>query len=380
VRFRSDPATPEEVGPSSLEVAIGEVLAARGRVGVLDPFQLPPVVAARRLLADTVAQLPIIAMRDGTPASYQPRVLTRPDPAEPRWLTIERMVNELTRHGRTVLEVTVWDGFGLPASVRVLDVDGLALDFDDYGRLASVTVTATNRRVPLSDALLVPYNGERNPAGGFGTSPIEDARPTFESFAALYQMAGSFWEAGYPSMAIRTKQRLSGRQADALKARMVGSWSRRHEPAVIDADGELVPLGASAAESQLVDSLAVVAAETARVFAMPASLLNAPAASSLTYATTESEFRRWLATGLQPMLMRLEDLFTRLLPAGSTARCDPSELTRSDVATRADAYSTILAGAAWMTPDEVRALEGLQPAGTTGATPLPVQIAAPAHA
>jgi HK97 family phage portal protein len=370
------PAT-APAAPSQLELALGDVITLRGRAGMLDPYQLPPVVAARRLIADTVAQLPMVAVQDGQPASWQPRVLTRPDPAEPRWLTIERLVNDLTRHGRAYLEVTLRDGFGLPYATRALDFDTLAVTFDPYGRLQTATEMASSRRIDTRDLVLIPYNGQRARDRGWGTSPIEDARPIFEGYAALYQMAASYWEAGYPSLAVTTKQRLSDKQADAIKSRIIASWSRRHEPAVIDADGELVPLGASAAEAQLVEALSVVVAETARVFAMPASLINAPAGSSLTYATTESEFRRWLATGLQPMLMRLEDAFTQLLPAQSSARCDASELTRSDVATRADAYATMLGGAPWMTPEEVRALEGLPPQPTTGQ--LPVQLTAPAH-
>jgi HK97 family phage portal protein len=372
-------AASEPPAASALEVAIGDVLAARGSAGILDPFELPPVVAARRLIADTVAQIPIVGMVDGQPAEWQPRILASPDPAEPRWLTIARLMNDLTRHGRGALEVTVRDGNGLAYAVRVLDHSNLELQFDRYGRLTSAMVLDSRRELALGDVVLIPYNGERAADGGFGTSPVQDARRTFEGYAALYQMAASYWEAGYPSMAVTTKQRLSDTQAERIKARIVASWSRRHEPAVIDADGELVPLGASAGEAQLVESLSVVVAEVARVFAMPASLINAPAGSSLTYATTESEFRRWLATGLQPMLMRLEDAFTQLLPRAYTARADASELTRSDVATRADAYATILAGQAWMTPAEVRQLEGL-PADPADSAALPaVTVTAEAH-
>jgi phage portal protein BeeE len=110
-------------------------------------------------------------------------------------------------------------------------------------------------------------------------------------------------------------------------------------------------------------------AEVARAYGMPPSLVNAPSGDSLTYSTTEGELRHWLATGLGRYLTRIEAAFSDLLPRGTTARFDTSELLRADLASRVAAYSTALAGAAWLKVDEVRAREGLDPMAGAPADP-----------
>jgi len=338
----------------------------------LDRFSLPPVVAARKLYADTVAQLPLVAIRDRSPRDDQPALLKRPDPAEPRWLTMHRAVNGLTRDGIVYLIVTARDAAGYAVAVRVADAGTVTPTLDPFGQLAAVSVQG--RPIDLSEVVAIPYNVDGQ---GRPSSPVDDAADVLDAFAALYCMAGSFWRAGYPSLAVTTSQRLTAAQASELKASLLAAWSESHVPAVLDNDAKIAPLGASAQESQLVDSFSVVVAEVARVFQIPPSLLNAPVAASLTYATTETEFRRWLATGLQPMLMRLEAAFSDLLPYGTTARFDTSELARADLAARANAYSTILAGQPWMTSEEVRSLEGLAPLEGAPVAPSPSSLPAP---
>ena len=52
-------------------------------------------------------------------------------------------------------------------------------------------------------------------------------------------MAGSFWVAGFPSIAVLVKQALNPTQTRELKDQVLGAWARRHEPAIVDRDGQL---------------------------------------------------------------------------------------------------------------------------------------------
>lgn len=356
-----DPGLGPEAGarPDPIAATITEAVAARTWGPELDPWQLPVVVACRGLIADTIAQLPLVTLQGRRPVAQQPTLTVRPNPLEPRWLTFHRLANNLTRYGYTWLVVTDTDAAGHAAAVRVVDPADAAAVFDPVtGDLDTVTYNGAEL-VPGLDVIWLPYHVDRR--GSLGTSPLLDAAGAVAYLTQLWTMAGSFWESGYPSLVVKVKQRLNPGQARRIKDDLIASLGGRHEPGVIDADGDIGPLGVSPLEAQLVESIGAANAEIARAFLMPPSLVNVASGDSLTYSTVEGEFRRWLATGLGSYLNRFESAFTDLSPDGQTCRFDTTELVRADFAARIEAYSGILAGQAWMTVDEVRDLEGLDP-------------------
>jgi hypothetical protein len=191
-----------------------------------------------------------------------------------------------------------------------------------------------------------------------------------EYLAALYDMAGSFWVAGFPSIAVLVKQALNPTQTQQLKDQVLGAWARRHEPAIVDRDGQLASIGSSAVESQLVESIAVANTEIARAFGVMPSLVNVAAGDSLTYATTEAEFSKWLKVGLGQYLSRIEAAFTDLTPYGTEVRFDTTELLRTDLVARWDAYAVGVQNG-WILPSEVREREGFPPLPAGAGLPAP---------
>jgi HK97 family phage portal protein len=355
---------------STIEAAIAAVIAQRAGAVALDPYALPVVVACRGLLADTLGQLPLITLRGRRPLPRQPTLTLRPNPGEFRWLTMHRLVNNLTRWGYTFLRVTDWTAAGNPAAVRVLDPSSAAPVWDPVtGALDTVWVDG-EELTPGLEVIWIPYRVER--AGSLGEAPLDACAEPLRLFAELFSMAGSFWETGYPSLIVEVAQRLAPGQAQAIKEQLITSMGGRHEPGVIDQDGKVSAIGSSAVEAQLVESIAVANAEIARAFLMPPSLVNVASGDSLTYSTVEGEMRRWLATGLGAYCNRIEAAFDDLTPQGQRTRFDTTELLRADLQSRVDAYATALGGAPWLTVDEVRDLEGLDPMAPTGApTPDP---------
>jgi HK97 family phage portal protein len=350
-----------------VEAALAELMRQRANGEDLDPWQLPVVVACRGLIADTMGQLPLITLRGRRPLPRQPTLTLRPNPHEPRWLTFHRLANQLTRAGYVFLLVTDTDASGRAAAVRVIDAADAAPTFDPVtGDLDTVSVNGVER-VPGLDVIWIPYTVERR--SSLGESPLAGCPAAMDFFAALFSMAGSFWEAGYPSLVVKVAHRLAPGQAQDIKRQLIESMGGRHEPGVIDQDGEIAALGSSAVEAQLVESIAMANAEVARAFRMPPSLVNVASGDSLTYTTVEGEMRRWLATGLGAYLSRVEAAFDDLTPAGQRTRFDTTELLRTDFTGRVEAYSTALAGQAWLSVDEVRDLEGLDPMTTTPPSP-----------
>ncbi len=346
-----------------VEAAIAALVAQRAAGDTLDPYALPVVVACRGLIADTLGQLPLITLRGRRPLPRQPTLTVRPNPHEPRWLTMHRIANQLTRYGHVFLAVTNTDASGRPAAVRVVDAADAAPTFDPVtGDLDTVSVAGVEL-VPGLDVIWIPYTVERR--ASIGDAPLDACARALELYAELFAMAGSFWEAGYPSLIVEVAQRLGPGQAQDIKRQLIESMGGRHDPGVIDSDGKISTIGSSAVEAQLVESIAVANAEIARAFRMPPSLVNVASGDSLTYATVEGEMRRWLATGLGAYTSRVEAAFDDLTANGQRTRFDTTELLRSDLVTRVEAYSTALAGAAWLSVDEVRDLEGLDPMDTT---------------
>jgi len=351
---------------------VADAVARRADGRTITPWELPSVVACRNAIADALRQLPIVAMRNGRPRPDQPTCYAQPDPDEPRGRTLERIAFQLTGPGHCWLWVTIPPpAGGFPGAIRLLDAEqATVVETDTYGRPTLIRDLAGLYHEPGSSIIRV-GNAQRT-AAELGTSPLAQCWRAIEDLCALFEMAGSFWQAGFPSVAMVVEHRLTKAQADELKARLLGAWARRHEPAVIDNGATLESVGSSAVESQLVESIDTANAEVARAFGVPASVVNIASGGSLTYSTTEGEKRAWIAGGLSGYLSRIEEAFSALGPHGTDARLDTSEWARGDPESRARFYTAALGGLPWMTPDEVRDREHLDPEPSLASAPAAV--------
>lgn len=328
-------------------------------VRTLTPAELPAVVAARTTYADVVASLPLRAMVGSSPARRQSPLVTRPNPDEPLWQTLHGIVMDLTGPGTAFLMPTAWGADDRPVALMALPADTCGTVLDELGRVQTVTWQGRKLDPRAGDVVLVPWQAPK--PGALGQSPLQSCRTVLEGVCALVAWQASFYESGWPSMLIKSGRRLTDDQAAEAKARVTYRWRRTMLPAVIDDGNDVQVVVDAARQAQLVEGHDWATGEVARAYLMPPSLINARAGDSLTYATTEGEYRRWLAMGLGAMLARLESAFTDLLPRGQVARFDTSRLLRSDFAERVAAYSTASGGAAWLTVSEIRSAEGLPP-------------------
>lgn len=336
---------------------IQDALDRRGEIGDVDVLELPIVVACRDLIANTVGQLPLVNYRLGLPTADQPPVVVRPDPLETRRDTMVRLANQLTGPGYCWVIPTAWYGDGVtPAAVRVVDAGEAAGIWDPRNQLVDVIWEGEHYDPAIGAAHLIRWRITQAGAPG-DCGPIGGCRKVVTYLAALWQMAGSFWEAGFPSIALMLDQALTTTQRRETKQSMVDAFARSHEPAVIDRGGRLEALGTNAVESQLVESIGMANAEVARVFGLMPSMVNVDAAGSLTYSTTEGELRKWLSLGLGAFLTPIEACWSDLRPYGQLVQFDTGRLLRTDLAARYNSYSVALDR--WLTVEEVRAAEGL---------------------
>lgn len=355
-RWRADPAEPFGALPG-VDAQLTQAQAWRALT--MPVTSLPAVVAARTLIADTIGQLTLVALRGGQPVPQQSPLVRRPDPTEPTWLTWHRLGMALTGPGHAWVLVTSWDTADRPSTVRVLDPATVEPAYDELGRPVEVTWYGRTYRVP-SEVVHIPNvvaDGDE-----LGRSPLQLCGAALAQVVSVYGFRASYYdESGVPSVKITVPHRLTTQQSNDERDRYVASRAGRSLPVVVSGGADVQPFLATARDAQLSEAVDAGTAEVARVYRIPPSLLNAPSGDSLTYATVVDEFRRWLTLGLQAYLMRIEQAFSELLPRGQSARFDVSELARSAPEQRWDGYATALAGAPWLTVDEVRAAEGRPP-------------------
>jgi phage portal protein BeeE len=288
---------------------------------------LPAVVAARALIADVAAAMPVVGVRDGRVITPTPSILLRPDVSDPamtrrRW--VHRSAMSLTGWGQLYLGVTQVAANDWPLSATVLHPDYLSPEYAEDGRTIigwrynGSTVLQWVVYVPLWELDLVS-----------SPSPLAACQQAFDDLALLWGFATAYWrEGGLPPYVLKNGGRLNATQAaDALEQWVTARRQRR--PGVLTGTWELSNLGMpSASDALLLDGLAYIDANVARIYGIPPTLLNTKVETgSLTYSNSQEELRRWLNLSLYPTwLARIEDAMTAMLPRGQQAMFDTTYL------------------------------------------------------
>jgi HK97 family phage portal protein len=98
----------------------------------------------------------------------------------------------------------------------------------------------------------------------------------------------------------------------------------------------------------------------ARLFGVPARLLlTGVDGSSDTYTNLTDEQQTFYRHTLMAYTNAIEDALSHCLPRGTSVRFNYEGLYKADQKTRWEMYDIATGGVAWLTPEEVRAKEGL---------------------
>src|SRR4029453_19404561 len=137
---------------------VTEAITQRTTGAGVSPWDLPIVAACRRLLADTIGQLPILDTKGRQPSPSQPSVFIKPDPSEPRWLSMYRIVDNLTGYGYVWLVPTAWDAANYPVAIRIVDAPAAAGTFTETGELAEITYLGRHLTPGMDGAIWLPFD------------------------------------------------------------------------------------------------------------------------------------------------------------------------------------------------------------------------------
>jgi HK97 family phage portal protein len=202
-----------------------------------------------------------------------------------------------------------------------------------------------------------------------GLSPVSQCRVALGLSSSLQQSAKSFTEQGSKPSGVLS---VTGPKSDEAARRIQAGWQARHggvenhhKVAVVTGDIAWTPVGFSQDDAQFLQQRELSAREVARIFRVPAWVIDAPTGDSLTYANVAEQNRALATHSLRPWATRIERAISNdadLCPGGTYVQFDFDGLLRAASEQRAQQYTAALnPETGWMRRAEVRELEDLPP-------------------
>ena len=326
-------------------------------------FMLSTTYAATRLLSDTISTFP----SDTFYRSNGERLPFRPKPA---WVLEPDLGLTMSDHiQQVVVSMLLANG----ACVRIFRNDA-----GDVVALTPLDPTITvpvrnpngdvdfmwngNTRIVAADMLYIPLM--RKPGAIKGVSPLDELGQLFGAAAALDEFAARFFSGGStPSGVIELPQNLSPTQAKEIKTTFEEGHKgnrKAHRVAVLGGGAKFVKTGVDPDQAQMLESRRFMVEEIARVFRVPLHMLQVAAPGVQSYASNEENAIQFASYTLRPIVKKIEDAYSKLLPGGAFLRLNMDALLRGDLAARYNAYS-IGMQAGFMSINMIQRLEDQPP-------------------
>ena len=320
-------------------------------------LEVAAVLSCVSLLADSVASLPLRAITqtgDRSVGVETPTFLTFPAATVTQYELIHMVVSSLALHGNAYLWLDYAGGTaGMPSQIVPLHPDNVNVTITGNDR----TYTVAGQPIDINQILHLRWFTP--PQAARGISPLHQQRNTIGSALAVERHVSQWYgEGGTPSSVLEVDGDISVEAAKVLQATWETQHRRRRRPAVLSGGVKWKPISASAADMELNASREYSVSEIARVFRIPAHMIGAKSASQ-TYTNNEQAGLNFLTFTLLPWLRRIESAFTDLMPPGQRVQFDTAAFLRADTINRYRAHQLGIASG-FLTPNEVRAIEGLE--------------------
>jgi HK97 family phage portal protein len=354
-------------------------------------IRMSTVYACVRLLGDTISSLPVAAYvrRGRARISYSaaygdtPEWVNRPNPEASRLEFFEQVLASLNLNGNAFI-LTVRDDMGDVQELYCINPEHVKIkrpspnesvvyevritDTDNNNDYAESTNTYKTMLLTKNEMLHIPMF--RLPGSLYGLGPVAAARLTLggamaaETYAAAY-----FGNAANPGGVIEYPGDLTEEQASDIGR----DWNISHtgpyragKIGILSGGASFKPLSLNAADAQLLDSRRFGIEEVARLFRVPVSLLGHPVPGAMSYASVEAQNLSFVQHSLRPLLERLEQSLSALLPEkDGFIKFNLDALLRGTTIERFDAYQRGLQQG-FLSLNDVRAIEDLSPLGEAG--------------
>ncbi len=359
--------------------------------------RMSTVYACVRLLGDTISSLPLGAFvrrgRNRIPYAVvygdQPNWVNNPNPDTTRLEFYEQVISSLNLHGNAFI-LTVRDDMGdvvelyciNPINVRIkrksamdeityevtIGQNSQSLNNGFYDNVQPIDAATKVMTLTKREMLHIPMF--RLPGQLLGLGPIAAARITLGSaMAAEVYAASYFGNAANPGGVIEAPTELTEEQISDIAR----NWNLSHtgpyragKLGVLTGGASFKPLTLNAADAQLLEVRRFGVEEIARLFRVPISLLGHPVAGAMSFASVEAQNLSFVQHSLRPILERLEQALSPLLPeADGFIRFNLDALLRGTTLERYEAYTKGL-NEGFLSLNDVRAVEDLSPLGESG--------------
>jgi HK97 family phage portal protein len=348
----------------------GEPVSERSVLTIVDAW------ACVRALSQTAMTLPLLSYRrtDQGGEQVDALLLERPAPTMTQPELTAQAVMSLALCGEAFLG-KYRSSDGTIEQVGCLDPGRVQMGIDAHGEPEyRYTHPFTGGIDTLTSAdvvhckLLTPLTA----GPGRGISPVRMCRESLGLSRALSKYAADAAAAGYRPDGVVSVA--AGPGAEDVATNLQKGWEDRHSKprrtAFVTGDVSYAAVGMPPEDAQFLQQRQLSTQEVCRIWGVPAWMLNAPVADSLTYSNSETQALAMVKFALAPYLVSIESAITadgELLPRGDTfCAFDFSQLLRGDSSQRAAYYTAALGNSAqgapgWMTRDEVREMENLPP-------------------
>jgi HK97 family phage portal protein len=369
-----------DLKPIELPTYAGEAPVTADPILEASPYnalRISDAYACIRVLADTVSTLPVKAYRDtGSgrvpvgPDARISRLLERPSPGSTSSDLFSLIVTHLNTHGNAFIgKFRGADGEIVSLSLLPPDQVNVVLK----GTVIKYQIWLPNQTTTLFTLSDVLHIKGLSSDGLVGLSPVTCARLALTLSSNLQEASRQFFLNGSRPSGILS---VAGPQSDFTVEAVRERWDARqtgttnlHRIAILSGQATFTPVSFSADDSQFLQQRELSAREVARIFRVPAHLIDAQVQGSRTYQNVSQENLFFVAHCLRPWLVRIERAFAAdadLCPGGTYISFSTDGLLRGDPDLRSTIYQRALGSAssgqpAWLTVDEVRALEDLPP-------------------
>ncbi len=361
------PGRPAFMAPSGIDVTPDSAI------------RMSTVYACVRLLGDTISSLPLGAYirRGRNRISYisafgeQPAWINKPNPEATRLEFFEQVISSLNIHGNAFI-LTVRDDMDEVVELYCIHPDDVRIERPRQGEpivykmrdeVGTYTRILTNKEM-----LHIPMF--RLPGSFYGLGPIGAARLTIgAAMAADTYAAAYFGNAANPGGVIEVPNELTEEQASDIGR----DWNITHtgpyragKIGILSGGATFRPLTLNAADAQLLEARRFNVEDIARLFRVPLSLLGHPVAGSMSFASVEAQNLSFVQHSLRPLLERLEQALSGLLPEPEGfIKFNLDALLRGTTLERFDAYTKGLREG-FLSLNDVRSVEDLAPLGEAG--------------
>jgi HK97 family phage portal protein len=338
------------------------------RMNETTAMKIGVVYAAVRLIADTIASLPVDTYfrSDGERLPFRPKPewvdFPEADPSIPRSDFYQSILMAVLLNGNSYTRI-LRGADGNPIALRNLDPTKVEPRLNVQGFVEFVF----DHRTVIPGEDIIHITDIRRPGAIKGSSRVDEVKDVLGISRAMDEWGARYFSQGTVSSGIvNVPGDLTEEQATRLKAQFeknTSGWRNAHRPNVLTGGAKYERISDDAQQAQLVEARKFAVEEIARLFKIQPSMLGSQVPGARAYASQEQDAVQFVTLTLRPLVFKLEEGFGRLLRPLSPAaflRFNMDGLLRGDIQSRYAAYSQgVQAG--FLSINDIHRLEDMRP-------------------